>query len=191
MLVFLLYHLQIERHYHVLYISLQFHGYFFPLEVSNPLLYLAFTLCLFKTMMCLDHQSPRVYLSYTCSFIFYLHGFFFPFFFFCCSPTHPSFSTAQRLLVRSPQWWPTWLCVLFFLKFVAYGKCLLAKHIVSSPGRSKLCFPLDVCLEHKTSQMQVVLNKKEHPLFQSFNMRFTEALRFFDLPWFTKDEGVR
>lgn len=162
-------------------------GIFFPFQVSNPLLHLAFTICLFKTMSGLDHQSPRVYLSYsTCSLIFYLHGFSFFF-----SPTRPSFSTAQRFLVSSPQWWPTWLRVLFFLKFVAYGECLLAKQIVNSPARSELSFPLDVCLEHKTSQMQVVLNKKERLLFQSFKIWFTLALWFFALPSFTKDEGLK
>lgn len=94
-------------------------------------------------------------------------------------PPPPSFSTAQRFLVSSPQWWPTWLCVLFFLKFVAYGECLLAKQIVSSSARRELSFPLDVSLEHKTSQMQAALNKKARPLFQSFNVWFTLALWFF------------
>lgn len=59
---------------------------------------------------------------------------------------------------------------------------------MSPPARRELSFHLDVCWEHKTLQMQGVLNRKECYLFQFFITWFTLALWFSALPSFMKDE---
>lgn len=100
-------------------------------------------------------NSPIVYLSYsTGSFIFYFFCFLF-FSFFTPSAQYAE----QTLLMSSSQRCPTRLCVLFFLRLNAYAEWLLEKQIVCSSARSELPFPLEVCLEHKTSQMQVTRKK--------------------------------
>lgn len=128
MLAFLLYHLQIQGHFHVLYISSQFHGCFLPLQVSNPLPHLAFTICLFKAMLSLNHQSPHI--THVHSFSIYT----------VLPPPHP-------LAQHRGFWWAVHNDgqqdhVLFFLKFVAYGECLLAKQIVSSSANVNYLSPL-------------------------------------------------
>lgn len=59
---------------------------------------------------------------------------------------------------------------------------------MSSPAAWELSFHLDVCQECKTFQMQVMLNRKECYLFQSFITWFILALWFFAFPSFMKDE---
>lgn len=163
-------------------IPLQFHGYFFP----NPLPHLGFIVCLFKTMLGLDHQSPRADHKniYICMFTHFLLQDFPP---YTCSFS----STAQRFLVSSPQWRPTWKDIILFLKFAAYVECLLAKHNMWAflPKESYL-FILVCAGNIKHYRCNVVLNRKEWYLFQSFITWFTLALWFSALPSLTKDEDI-
>lgn len=98
-------------------------------------------------------------------------------------------STAQRFLVSSPQWRPTWMDIILFLNFIVYVECLLPKHNMwALLPKESYPFHLDVCWEHKTLQIQGMLNRKECYLFQFFITWFTLALCFSALPSFMKDE---